>query len=75
MKILAKHISCESECKFMVENVIQIKSEITISVGVSAKNKYVKNILRILLHGVVKMVSENGKYLPSIINDSVIRCD
>ena len=45
----------------MVENVIQIKSEITISVGVSAKNKYVKNILGILLHGVVKMVSENGK--------------
>ena len=75
MKILAKHISCESECKFMVENVIQIKSEITISVGVSAKNKYVKNILGILLHGVVKMVSENGKYLASIINDSVIRCD
>ena len=43
----------------MVENVIQIKSGITISVDAIAKNiAYVKNIIfGILLHVVVKMVN------------------
>ena len=43
----------------MVENVIQIKSGITISVDAIAKNiTYVKNIIfGILLHVVVKMVN------------------
>ena len=46
----------------MVENVIKIKSEITINIGVSAKNQ--KNVIcakkiifGILLHVVVKMVN------------------
>ena len=43
----------------MVENVIQIKSEIMINVNASAKNIiYVKNnIFGTRLHGVVKMVN------------------
>ena len=42
----------------MVENVIQIKSGITINVHASAKNIiYVKKIFRILLHGVPEMVN------------------
>ena len=44
----------------MVENVIQIKSGITINVSVSAKTKKIKcmqkNMFRILLHVVAKMV-------------------
>ena len=43
----------------MVENVIQIKSEIMINSDVSAKNiKYAKNIIfEILLHEVAYMVN------------------
>ena len=43
----------------MVENIIQIKSGITINVSVSVKNKiYMKKIrFGILLHVVVKMVN------------------
>ena len=44
---------------FMVENVIQVKSEITINAGASVKNiVYVKIIIfGILLHVVAKMVN------------------
>ena len=43
----------------MVENIIQIKSGITINVSVSVKNKiYMKKVrFGILLHVVVKMVN------------------
>ena len=54
--ILTKHVSCE--CNLMVENVIQIKSVITINVGVSVKNIiYVKKIFGTLLHVLAKMVN------------------
>ena len=63
----------------MVESVIQIKNRIMINVGVSVKNIiYVKKIIfGILLHVVKKFLvcSENGKYLASIMDDSVITCD
>ena len=54
--ILTKHVSCE--CNLMVENVIQIKSVITINAGVSVKNIiYVKKIFGTLLHVLAKMVN------------------
>ena len=52
----------------MVESVIQIKSEIMINVDVSVK--ILKNIM-----SAKKFIYENGKYLPSIIDNSVIMCD
>ena len=52
----------------MEENVIQINDGITINFDVSVKNViYVKKIISgILLH---------GKYLASVMDDSVITCD
>ena len=53
------------------ENVIQIKSGITMNVNMSVKNIYVRNIIfGILLHVIKKM--EN---LASIIDDSVSTYD
>ena len=55
----------------MEENVIQIKSGITMNVNMSVKNIYVRNIIfGILLHVIKKM--EN---LASIIDDSVSTYD
>ena len=48
----------------MEENVIQIKSGIMTSVGVS-----------IIILTYTTCSCENAKYLASIIDDSVIRCD
>ena len=54
----------------MEENVIQIKSGITINVHASVKNIYVeKNIFGILLHVVAKILN---MYVASIIDNSVI---
>ena len=36
-KTLAKHVSCNCECNPIVQNVIQIKSGMTINVDVSVK--------------------------------------
>ena len=62
LKTLAKHRSCECKCNFLIENVIQITSGITINVIVCVKIKkkivYAKNIiLGILLHVFLKMVN------------------
>ena len=56
-KALAKHISCESKCKFDGRNCNQINGGIMINVDVSVKNvKYVKKIMfGILLHEFVKI--------------------
>ena len=57
-KILTKHISCESKCKFDGKNITQINAGITINLNVIVKNiMHVKKkmILRILLHVVVKI--------------------
>ena len=44
-KTLTKHISCKCKCKFIVENLIQIKSEIIIIIDSIWKNIiYVKKI-------------------------------
>ena len=59
-KALKKHISCQLNVNLMEENVIQIKSGITINVHVSVKiwkNMCAKKIFRILLHVVAKMIS------------------
>ena len=63
----------------MVENVIQIKSRITISNGASVKIKkkkkwgckkdYIRN------HIFELCSCENGKHVGSVIDDSVITCD
>ena len=57
----------------MVENVIQIRSGITINVGASVKNIiYVK---KNYIQNPDTCSSKDGKYLASIIDDSVILCD
>ena len=59
--------------KLMEENVIQIKSGITINVDVSVKSIiYLQKIIfGILLH----VAAKNVKYLAGIIDGSVITCD
>ena len=56
---------------FMEENVIQTNGGITINADVSEKNVvYLKKIIfGILLHLVVELIR---KYLPSIMDDSVL---
>ena len=58
----------------MIENVIQIKSGITINVGASLK--ILKNIMCVkkIIFGILLHV-ENDKYLASIIDDLVMTCD
>ena len=53
------------------QNAIQINGGITINVDVSVKNIiYVKKII----FGILVWKCENGKYLTSIMDDSVIMC-
>ena len=55
----------------MEQNVIQINDRITINVDATTESiKYVKNIIFR-----ITTTRENGKHLPSIIDDSVILCD
>ena len=72
LKTLTKDISDECKCKFDGTNVILTNGGITINVDVSVKNiicekDYVWNT--------AKCICENGKYLASIMDDSVITCD
>ena len=57
----------------MEENVIQINGEIMIDVDMSVKkSKYVK---KNYFWNPATCSCENGKYLPSTIDDSAITCD
>ena len=57
---LTKPILCKCKCKFKVENVIQIKSGVTLNVNMSTKIQenmcVTKIIFGILVHVLVKMV-------------------
>ena len=56
----------------MNENIIQVNGGIAINVDVSVKNIiYVKKYI----WSPSTCICENGKYLPSIMDDSVIMCD
>ena len=59
----------------MVVNIVQIKSGITINVDVSVK--IWKNIVskKEYIWNLATCSRENGNYLASIIEDSVITCD
>ena len=57
----------------MVENIIQIKSGITINVGVSVKVHCVCEKDYILSPATCSC--ENGKYLASVIDNSMVTCD
>ena len=70
-KILTKHISCECECKFDGKNVIQINSGITINLDVSVKNICAKDYT----WNPAMCSCQNGMYLASIMDDSVIVCN
>ena len=62
----------------IVENLTQIKSEITINLGVSAKMKKKTcrvYILNIMYRNPATCNCENSKYVESIIDNSVIKCD
>ena len=56
----------------MEENLIQIKGAIMINVDVSIKN--IIHVKKILWNSAA-WSRENGKYLASVIDDSVITCD
>ena len=59
----------------MEENVIHINGGITINVDVNVKNvMYVKKIMFEIWNPVTRNC-ENGKYFPSIMDDSVIICN
>ena len=78
IQTLTKHIYHSNvNTNFMLENVSQVNSELTINVDVNAKIQenitWVKGIIfGILLH---KWTLENGEYLESLFGDSVIKCD
>ena len=55
------------------ENVLQISGEITINVDVSVKN--IICVKEIIFATLATCSCENGKYLASIIDHSVITCD
>ena len=57
----------------MVESVIEIKSGIMINVDVSAKKHYICE--KDYIWNPVTCNCKNGKYLASIIDNSVITCD
>ena len=57
----------------MEENVIQINGEITINVDVSAKN--IIFVRKNYIWNPATCSCKNGKYLASIIDNSVIKCD
>ena len=57
----------------MVENVIQIKSGITINVGASVKKHHICE--KACIWYPASCSCEKGKYLASIIGSSVITCD
>ena len=63
--------------KLKVENAIQIKTGITINVNASVKIKKKKNCAceKDYIWYLVTCSCENGKYLASVIYDSVITCD
>ena len=57
----------------MVENIIQIKSGITINVGVSVKVHCVCE--KDYIWSPATCSCENGKYLASVIDNSMVTCD
>ena len=58
----------------MVENVIQIKSGMTVNVGASVKIKLHRVCEKDYIWNPATCSCENGKYLASVIDDSMIRC-
>ena len=71
-KLLAKDISCKFKWKFDEKNVIQINGGITINVDASVKKIHVCE--KDYVWNPATWNSENGKYLSSIKDDSVIIC-
>ena len=73
-KTLTKYIPSECKCKFYgLENVIQIKTGITINVRASTKN--VINMKNIYIWNPATCSCKNGTYLASMTDDPVIKCD
>ena len=71
-KTLTKRLSCELNVGLMEKNVIQINGGITINVDVSVKKiMHVKKIV----WNCATCISENGKYLASIMDHSMTTCD
>ena len=75
-KTITEHIICKCECKFDSKNITRIKNGITINVGVSVKIQ--KNIICAKKNHIWNPATcscKNGKYVESIIDDSVVICD
>ena len=58
---------------FLEENIIQIKSRITINVDVGGKEHHVQG--KDYIWNPARCSCKNGKYLTSILDDSVMTCD
>ena len=72
-EVLTKDISCECKCKFEGKNVFQIKSGITRYVDCECKKRHICE--KEYMWNPVTCSCKNGKYLASVIDDSVITCD
>ena len=73
LKTLTKHY--HANVNLEVENVIQIKCGTTINIDASAK---IRNMMCAKIYYIWNpstCTCGNGKYLESIINDSVVTCD
>ena len=72
LKTLTKHY--HANVNLLVENVIQIKCGTIINTDVSAK---IQNLMcaKYYIWNPSTCTCGNGKYLESIINDSVVTCD
>ena len=68
-KTLKRHISCKCKCRF---DEVQINGRITINVDVSIKRHVCE---KDYIWNPSTCSCENGKYLASIMDDSVITCD
>ena len=74
-KTLTKYISCEYKYRFDGKNVIQINGRIATNVDACEMLINVYACEKDYVWNPATCISENGKYLASIMNDAAIICD
>ena len=75
LKTLTKYISCEYKYRFDGKNVIQINGRIATNVDACEMLINVYACEKDYVWNPATCISENGKYLASIMNDAAIICD
>ena len=71
-KTLTKHLSCKRKRKFYGKNVIQINGGITITMEDKCESKQIQVYEKEYVWNPSKCICENGKYLSSIMDDSMM---